>query len=383
MMRAAHSERTQCQPRFVDDENGKAFASRAVVEKFALIVLVMIVFLPKPARAQTFNLLAVAGGITGTLVGTDYINTFGNMNGLGIGTPQTGLTVNALNNGAIYFSQYQVQFSGLTGGHHASLTAYVSTNFTHPAAQVVENCPSTATCTSSAGYSAMSTSAAAPSVVVANQGNATATVGIGVFIPDNDGASAFAGADGAAVVTLRMTDLTTNVVVATATWTFNGTPNQTVQTAVRLTLGTATGGLTVTATGATPDYTMAFGNVNGLGIGPGAGLTTVASAGGVIYSTPYLLNPTFTDFTSTTATINVFVSTNFAHPAVLKMQDSGASAGPYTAISTTAATPTVITTTAADRSSITRFLGLFVGLNNAGAFLGADNATLTFTLTVP
>jgi hypothetical protein len=384
MMRAAHSERTESQPRFVSDENGKALVPRTVVSKYALMVLVMIVLLaPQPSQAQTFNLQAIAGGITGTLTGTDYINTFGNMNGLGIGTPQTGLTVNVLNNGAIYFSEYQVVFTGLTGGHHASLTAYVSTNFTHAAAQIVENCPSTSTCTSSAGYSAMSTSAAAPSVVVANQGNATATVGIGVFIPDNDGASAFAGADGAAVVTFRMTDLTTNAVVATATWTFNGTPSQTVQTAVQLTLGTAPAGVTVTATGATPDYSMAFGNVNGLGIGPGAGLTTVAAAGGVIYHTPYLLNPVFTDFTSTTATINVYVSTNFAHPAVLKMQDSGAGAGPYTAISLTAATPTVMTTTAADRSSITRFLGLFVGLNNAGAFLGADNATLTFTLTVP
>jgi len=93
---------------------------------------------------------------------------------------------------------------------------------------------------------------------------------------------------------------------------------------------------------------MAFGNVNGLGVGPGAGLTTVAAAGGVIYSTPYLLNPAYGDFTSTTA-----------------------------------ATPTVITTTAADRSSITRYLGLFVGLNTAAPFIGTDSATLTYTMTVP
>jgi hypothetical protein len=352
-----------------------------VLSKSALIVLVMIVLLAsRPARAQTFNLLAVAGGITGTLVGTDYINTFGNMNGLGIGTPQTGLTVVALSNGALYFSQYQVQFAGLPAGHQGSLTASVTTNFNHPAALVVENCPSTSACTTSGGYSAMSTSAAAPSVVVASLGNATATVGIGLFIPDNDGASAFAGVDAAAVVTFTMTDITSKKVAATATWTFNGTPNQTVQDAVQLTLGSAPGGLAVTTAS---DYSAAFGNVNGLGIGPGAGLTTVAAAGGVIYSTPYLLNPAYADFTSTTATIKVYVSTNFAHPAVLKLEDSGVSAGPYTAISTTAAAPTQITATAADRSSITRYLGLFVGLNTAAPFLGADNATLTFTLTVP
>lgn len=381
MMRAAHSERTQSQPRFVTSECGNWLAPRTVRWRVALVILVVTFLLaPRPAHGQTFNLLAVPGGITGTLVGTDYINTFGNMNGLGIGTANTGLTLTALNNGAIYFSEYQVQFSGLTGGHHASLTAYVSTNFTHPLAQIVENCPSTAACTASGGYSAMSTTAAAPSIVVANMANATATVGIGVFIPDNDGAGAFAGADGAAVVTFRMTDLTTNTVVATATWTFNGTPNQTVQTAVQLTLGTAPGGVAVTA-GA--DYAMAFGNVNGLGIGPGAGLTTVAAAGGVIYSTPYLLNPAFTDFTSTTGTIKVYVSTNFAHPTILKLEDSGASGGPYTVISTTAGAPTVITSTAGDRSATTRYLGLFVALNNAAPFLGTDNATLTFTLTVP
>ena len=381
MMRAAHSERTQGQPRFVDDRNGRALAP-TVLSKSALIVLaVTLFFAPKPALAQTgtFRLLTVPGGITGTLVGTDYINTFGDMNGLGIGTPKAGLTVSALGNGALYFSEYQVQFSGLPGNHDGSLTAYVSTNFTHPAAQVVENCPSTSACTSSAGYSAMSTSAAVPSVVVASMGNATATVGIGVFIPDNDGASAFTGADGAAVVTFTMTDITNHKVVATATWTFNGTPAQTVQDAVELTLGTATGGLTVSPAA---DYSMNFGNVNGLGIGPGAGLTTVAAAGGVIYSTPYLLNPAFTDFTSTTATIKTYVSSNFAHPTTLKMEDSGASAGPYTVISTSAGAQTQITNAAADRAPITRFLGLFVGANNSG-FRGTDNATLTFTLTVP
>jgi hypothetical protein len=129
---------------------------------------------------------------------------------------------------------------------------------------------------------------------------------------------------------------------------------------------------------------MNFGNVNGLGFGPGAGLTTVAAAGGVVYSTPYLLQPVFTDFTSTTATIKVFVSTNFAHPAALVARDAAASAGPYNNIGTTAGTATQITNTAANRSSITRFLGLFVSnVNGAASFRGNDNATLTFTLTVP
>ena len=352
------------------------------VFRTSLIFLVLALLLSsREARSQAFSLLASPGGITGTLSGTDYINTFGTMNALGIGTPNTGLTLVALTNGAIYFSEFQVQFTGLAAGHNAKLTAVVTTNFTHPAAQIVESCPSTGACTTSGGYSAISTSAGAPTTVVASMGNATATVGIGIFLPDNDGATAFTGVDNSAVVTYTMTDLTTNRAVATATWTFNGTPNQTVQDAVQLTLGTATGGLTIAPAA---NYSTNFGNVNGLGIGPGTGLTTVAAVGGTIYSTPYLLNPAFTDFTSTTATIKVYASTAFAHPTILILEDSAASGGPYTAISTLVGTQTQITTGANDRTSITRFLGLFVSnANGAGVFTGSDTATLTFTMTVP
>jgi hypothetical protein len=346
-------------------------------------VILSLMLIATEAQGQgSFTLVAEPGAITGVLVGTDYVNTFGNINALGLGTPNTGLTVAQLTNGALYFSEFGVTFAGLPNGHKASLTAYVSTNFAHPAAQVVENCPSTATCTSSGGYSAFSTSAGAPSNVIASpgMGNATAIVGIGVFLPDNDGATAFTGADTSAVVTYTMTDLNTNHVLGTVTWTFNGTPSQTVQDALQLTLGTATGGLTVTTAA---DYSINFGNVNGLGISPGAGLATTTVATGTVYSTPYLLNVAFTDFTSTTATIKAYVSTNFAHPTTLALEDATASGGPFTAISTTAGTPTVLTTTAADRSSNTRYLGLLVNKQPATAFVGTDNATLTYTLTVP
>ena len=63
---------------------------------------------------------------------------------------------------------------------------------------------------------------------------------------------------------------------------------------MRLTLATATGGLTISP-GA--DFSMDFGSVNGLGFSPSAGLTTVAATGGVVYSTPYLLQPAFSAFT--------------------------------------------------------------------------------------
>jgi hypothetical protein len=224
----------------------------------------------------------------------------------------------------------------------------------------------------------MSISALAPTPVIPSPGigNATAIVGIGVFLPDNNGATAYTGSDTAAF-TLTMTDLNTNLVVATAN-VFLNSPAETVQNAVQLTLGTAAGGLTITPAS---DYTTNFGNVNGLGIGPGSGLTTVSVAGGMVYSTPYLLNPAYSDFSSTGATIKVALTTNFAHPAVLQMEDADASAGPFTQIT---ATPVQITATAADRIAITRYLGLFVSnANGPGAFTGADSASLTFTMTVP
>ena len=100
----------------------------------------------------------------------------------------------------------------------------------------------------------------------------------------------------------------------------------------------------------------------------------MAAAGGIVYTTPYYLKPAFTDFTSLTATLKVYVSTNFAHPTILQLDDAAAAPGPYNAISTNVGAQTQMTTTAADRSQITRYLGLFVSLDNtATPYLGADS----------
>jgi hypothetical protein len=209
--------------------------------------------------------------------------------------------------------------------------------------------------------------------------NQTVTAGLAIFVPDNNGAASFTGVD-TARITLTAKDTTNNKNFATAEIRLDTPVGETIQDAVRLTLASATGGLTITPG---TDYSMDFGRVNGLGFGPGAGVTTVAAAGGVVYSTPYLLQPAFSAFRSTTATIKTF-STTFAHPTILILRDAAAAAGPYNNIGTTAGTATQITSTAANRSSITRFLGLFVSnTNGVTAFQGSDSATLTFTMTVP
>ena len=340
--------------------------------------------LTRPAHAQngTFTVSAAPGGITFAGGGTTHSGQFGAMNALGIGTPSAGVTVIPLSNGALYFTQYQLTVTGLPNPHLAAVTAFVNSNFTHTAALIMESCPSNATCNTAGNFSAISLLSAAPTTVVPAPGinNQTVTAGLAIFVPDNNGASAFTGTD-AARVTLTATDTTNNKNFATAEIRLDTPVGETVQSAVRLRLATATGGLTI-APGT--DFSMNFGNVNGLGFGPGAGLTTVAAAGGVIYSTPYLLQPAFSAFTSTTSTIRTFVSTTFAHPTILILRDAAASAGPYNNIGTTSGTATQITNAAANRSSITRFLGLFVSNSNgATSFRGSDSATLTFTMTVP
>jgi hypothetical protein len=351
----------------------------------ALIILaVAAIALSKPAVAQngTFTVSAAPGGITFAGGGTTHSGQFGTMNALGIGTPGTGVTVIPLTNGALYYTHYQITISGLPNPHRGAVTAFVNSNFTHPAALIMQSCPSSSACNASGNFSAISLLAGAPTTVVAAPGitDQTVTVGLAIFVPDNNGASSFTGVD-TARVTLTATDTTNNKNFGTAEIRLDTPVGETVQSAVRLTLGTATGGLTISPAA---DFSMDFGNVNGLGFSPRAGLTTVAGAGGVIYSTPYLLQPAFSAFRSTTATIKTFVSSPFAHPTILILRDAASSGGPYNNIGTTAVTATQITNTAADRSSITRFLGLFVSnTNGASAFQGSDSATLTFTITVP
>jgi len=203
------------------------------------------------------------------------------------------------------------------------------------------------------------------------------TAGLAIFVPDNDGATAWTGSD-SITITFTMTNFNTGAKIETLQWSLNGA---TLQTAVQLTLASAAGGLTISPAS---DYAANFGNVNAMGIGVGGGLTTVPAAGGMVYGTPYQYSVAFTDFISPTGSVSAYVSTNFAHPNVLQLQTATALGGPYSNFSTTSVTPTSLTTTATDRSTATSYLGLFVSnINGPTAYAGADNAILTLTLTVP
>jgi hypothetical protein len=305
------------------------------------------------------------------------------MNALAIGATQAGVNDVALSNGAMYFTTFDVSVSAI-GNSTGVVKAYVSTNFTGFAASAMAlyGCPSAAACNSSAQFAALGTTQGSESTLVTGltKTPGTATVGLAIFLPDNDGASAFTGI-ASAIVTFDL--YLDGAATTTDTVTLNlNNPSETVQTAVQLTLAQAASGRAITSG---TDFTLGFGNVNALGIGPGAGLTPVAQAGGIIYSTPYNLLPIFTGFGSTSSSINVCVNTTFTHSTVLVLKSSSTgAAGTFANISTTCGTATSVTGSAGDRSTITKYLGLFVSnLNGATAFVGLDNASLTYTLTVP
>src|SRR5947209_6403544 len=348
MMRASKSADAQATIFPADKRNGKMCAAVSMYSRAALIILFLtLLVMTEKSSAQTVALQVASapGGITLTPSGgSRWVGQFGTMNALGIGTPGTGVSVISLTNGALYFTHYQITVSSLPGGHTANVTGFVNSNFTHPAALILESCPSTSTCNASGNYSAMSLNGGAPTALVPAGGNQTVTAGLAVFLPDNNGATAFAGLD-TVRITLTATDQN-NGKTSTVEIRLDTPQGETLQSAIRLTLASATGGLTVSSAA---DYAMNFGSVNGLGINPAAGLTVNSATGGAIYSTPYLLQPAFTDQTYTTTTIKVPLSTNFAHPAVLSPDDAAASIGPFTQIP---ATPITITNKAAIRTSI-------------------------------
>lgn len=349
------------------------------------LVWISILCLVDPAAHAATNLALQSSptGVTLSPTGGNYKTSFGALNALGISpaSPVAGVTILPLSNGALYYTTYQLKVTGgVPAGNQANITGYVSSNFSNSSALILQSCPSTQSCNSSGSFSTMPLSSGTAVDVVPLPGvakNTLVTAGLAIFVPDNNGPAAFTGND-SAVITLTAFVNGTQIDQITLSLNF---PAETLQTALRLTLNSDPAGLTVSP-GA--DFLMNFGNVNALGIGPGLGLTPVARAGGIIYSTPYRIQPAFTDFSATSGTVEVYVSTDFAHPLVLQLFDASAGAGPFNAISKSSGAQTLINNSYASRSINTRYIGLFVSnANGPTAFNGTDQATLTYTLTVP
>jgi hypothetical protein len=299
------------------------------------------------------------------------------VNGLGVGTLPTGtsLITSGVTGGVLYTTPYGLQIAGVPGGYTVTVTAYVSGSFSQPTILKLYSCPYNTSCTSYSNFSQLSTNAAAPTNIISSGvGNGTYTAYLGLFVSNANGANVTGTESATITFTATMVVFGNPFTFATATLTVGAT----VQEAVQLLLAAA-GGLSITT-----DYAMNFGNVNGLGISPPTGLTVTKVTGGVVYATPYFLQPTFSSFASTTAELETYVSTNFTNSSVLALETATALTGPFTAISQSSATQTVLTSSATSGTNFTSYLGLFVAIQNGtGAFNGSDNATLTFTLTVP
>jgi len=324
-------------------------------------------------------------------------NNFGVVNALGIGVgsgasiPATSTlrvellsTGNPGTSGALYFFTETLSVT-VPDNDQFQVRGFVNSNFSNNRALILENCPSNNTCgtvaTASANYSPYSLSAAAQSVIEPTfTGNQNVVVGFGLMVPDNGGA--VVGGDGS-TLTITLFDVNLQQTVGSTTITFSVSS---LQDAVQLSLG---GSTLIQTNGAS--NTLNFGAVNGLGIGPEAGLTvlTPTMANGAVYVVSYSINPVFSNFVATaTATITMRLSTPFTHN-ILTLEDAAAT-NPNTggcpatpaSYSPITASATTIISGAADRSQNFRCLGLLVSRDNVPTvFLGTDNATITYTMT--
>ena len=338
--------------------------------------VVTVTCLPNVVWAASGISLTITANAGGAAIVAGTMN-MGNVNGLGVGTASTGISIVSagVTGGVLYTSPYNlnVTLNGNEKNSNVSITAQVTTNFADPIF-IARNCQPGA-CSSGGSFTVIPTAGSINVVPTTFVGTTqTFTPLIAVFVSDANG-TAYA-TQNTATITFTASD---GPSTATATLNLRATP----QNAVQLTLGAGAGGLTISPAS---DYSINFGNVNALGVGvPSAGLTKIAAANGTIYSTPYLIQSAFSDQASTTSSIKVFVSTNFAKTAVLELDDASTccAAGSFTALPTTSPGTAQIAGISSG-SSITRYLGLRVKkVNGAGGLTGSDNAIITFALTVP
>jgi hypothetical protein len=353
------------------------------MHRAAFIVFVLVMGCTRANAAPSIKVLSNASGVLLGGTSTAATMNLGSSNGLGVG-PASGVTAVMLGTGPVFTSPVSISVSGFSGaGTSVTVTAYVSSNFAHgggasPSVMVMQ-CLA-ADCTSSASHTALSLNSGSPSTLRTGLSNATFNWNVGALILYLNGSSAFTGTE-SAVVTFRAVDVNDTTRSATATLTISTT----VQQVVQLGLDTSAG-LAVTA-GTTTSYLIDFGTVDGLGVSTGAGASRTVEASGARYSSRYRIRPAFSSMSSTTATVRMYVSSNFAHTGLLQLQDSASGAsGSFAAISTNSAPAqqTVISSAAASKADLTRYLGLFVfNINGSGAYTGADSAVITYTVVVP
>ncbi len=146
-----------------------------------------------------------------------------------------------------------------------------------------------------------------------------------------------------------------------------------VQTAVRLEISTGNGGAEVT--GENGEFSISFGEINGLGLGePAAGIDVVVNGSGALYKTPINLTPIYSGFTTETATIEVEQD---AAGDTAMAREGDASITFNSTVPT--AQPSPVVSGAASGVAIPRWVGMYAARTEAA---GSKTATLIYTITV-
>jgi hypothetical protein len=336
------------------------------------IVCWPIIFLQQRGWSDTLTLSQAAGGIAITGSGNNFAGSLGSANAFGVGAPSSGVSEIAMTGGYLYASPVTLR---VTGVNHAShFYAHLSTSSS--SAIVVYSCAYAADCSQAANFTQLST--ASPGALIASSvpsgGYRTVTIGIKVV----------AGLNGGSAVTGLLTPTIhfySDDVSDTSYDECNLALSITIEKAIRLTLGAA-GGLTPTS-GTTTNYLMNFGSLNALGVGdPAAGLTEAVDANGCLYSTPYLISPSYASQSSSTATLKYWNSSTFGASTPLELRHSDQTGGSYSVMPTTQGTATTLSATSG--TDITRRMAVYVKRGNgAGYAAGTYSAIVTYLLTAP
>jgi hypothetical protein len=163
-------------------------------------------------------------------------------------------------------------------------------------------------------------------------------------------------------------------VTGASTTTSNLEMTATVVTAVQLNISTGSGGATVSGSNSTGLFSIAFGSVNGLGLGtPASGVTVTADATGALYKTPINLTPVYSGFATETADVTVEAGIS-GDEALAREGTSSISSS-----STVSATPAVVLSDAASGSTNERYVGFYIPRTTVA---GAKTATLIYSVTV-
>ena len=178
----------------------------------------------------------------------------------------------------------------------------------------------------------------------------------------------------AALVAFAGTAAAQGPVIDNNTTTSNLEMTATVQTAVQLNLSTGAGGATVSGSTSTGLFSIAFGNVNGLGLGtPTAGVTVTVDSSGALYKTPINLTPIYSGFDTETADVTVEAGASGDEDLAREGSSSISSS------STVSATPVSVISNAASGSNNERYVGFYIPRTEV---TGAKTATLIYTITV-